>query len=604
MLICRFEIVSQQRSHVFLQVRDFGYALFYLEVIMNNNQFSGYPSIDKPWLQYYSDTAKNAILPTGNMYEYMLECNKNRDNIVALNFFGKKITHQQLRKNIDLCAQALVASGVNKGDIVSLCLLTIPETVYLLYAINKIGAIANFIVLNSTDKEIKKQIETCHSKIIITIDKIAPKIISSLDNAKEKSIIIIPLSQSMPKHIAFFYNINPNNKISPLTNTIQWKNFINNGKNLKTNFTKSTAEDPAVIEYTGGTTGESKGVLLSNRAGNALAFNYKNAETIFHFSPGERFLDILPPFLAYGLFLGIHMPLCVGTECILSPDPSVQNFPAYVRKYKPNHFTGGAMHIEYLMKHPKTQNMDYHFLITAAFGGDKASPEWEERATTFFDSHHARYGIINGYGMTETAGACCTTSHELKRMIPFAKNNVKVIDIDTGNELKYGQEGEICISGPTLMDGYFQNIEATNEVMFYDNGEKWLRTGDLGYVTQDGYFIISGRLKRIFMSAGSDDVIYRVYPMKIEATISKCPCVHKCSVVGKPNGEKGYLPIAYVVLNSGVNSDFAINEISSMCKNELPESSWPVEYRFLDNLPSTPAGKVDYRALERQVLEE
>lgn len=566
-------------------------------------KLTGYPSIDKPWLKYYSEEAINAPLPTGSMYDYMLHCNEKRLDAVALNYFGKKITHRQLQNNIDTCAKALTAYGVKPGDFISLCLLAIPETVYLLYAINKIGAVCNFLVLNSTEQALHKQIALSGSRIVITMDMTENKVVNAAVGTSVEKIITLALSESMPCYLSLLMKLKKG-KTDNTSGTVRWKDFLKSGARIPLPENQTKNEDIAVIEYTGGTTGESKGVVLTNHAGNALAFHYRHAEKIFHFHAGERFLNILPPFLAYGLYLGIHMPLCVGTECILSPDPSPQTFPKLICQYKPNHFTGGALHLEHLMNFPAVQKLDLSFLITAAYGGDKSSKEWEMRTAAFFDQHNAPYGIVNGYGMTETAGACCTTSHELKHMIPFVKNNIKIIDVDNGKELQYGQEGEICVSGPTLMQGYYQNEKATSEAIWEENGIRWLHTGDLGYVTEDGHFVISGRLKRIYWTTDENNTIFRVYPMQIEATLNKHPLVHKCSVVGKPDDNKGFLSVAFIVLQKATCTEIVVSELKKLCEQELPETSWPYEYRIVDSLPTTGAGKVDYRALEREAVKE
>ena len=565
---------------------------------MEEKKLTGYPSIDKPWLKYYSEEAINAPLPEGSMYDFMCDCNKMRLSKPALNYFGKKISHQQLRKNVDICARALAANGVKSGDFVDLCLLAVPEAVYLLYAVNRLGAICNFLVLSATEKDLHKQISLCGSKLLITMDMVEDKIANAIKDTAIEKVVTVSVSESMPAPLSAFMKLK-SRKPGHLK-TVSWKAFLNSGAKSKLPDHIAGDQDSAVVEYTGGTTGESKGVLLSNQAANALALHYLSAKTILHFQAGETFLDIIPPFLAYGLFFGIHMPLCVGTECILSPDPAPQNFPKLFYRYKPNHFAGGPLHIDNLIQQLSVKQLDLSFLTTAGFGGDAGNNEWEARASDYLKKNHAKYELINGYGMTEVAGAFCTTSHEIRHMLPFAKNNVKIIDVDTGKELPYGQEGEICISGPTMMKEYFKNEEETSAAIWEENGVRWLHTGDLGYITEEGYFVISGRLKRIFYSVGSDNVVSRVYPMKIESTICKCTHVDKCSVVGKPNGEKGYLPIAFVVLREGADKDMVIAELESVCKQELPEASWPYAYRIVDKLPTTPAGKVDFRALERE----
>lgn len=564
---------------------------------MEEKKLTGYPSIDKPWLKYYSEEAIHAPLPTGSMYDYMCSRNQDRLDDVALIYLGREITHKQLRKNVDMCAKALIANGVKSGDFVSLCLLAIPEVVYLLYAVNKIGAVCNFLVLNATEKDLHRQIALCDSKLIVTMDMVENKIVNAAIGTSAEKIVSVSVSQSMPFYLSALMKLK-RAKAGTSSSAIRWIEFLKSGLHINLPEHQADDLDPAVVEYTGGTTGEPKGVLLSNLAVNTSAFHYISADTVLDFQKGQRFLDIIPPFLAYGLFLGIHMPLCVGLEVVISPDPAPSNFPKQLLKYRPNHFSGGVLHIDSIMNDPDVQRADLSFISTAAYGGDGASQEWEERASEYLRRHGDAHGLLNGYGMTESAGAFCTTTHKTKEMIPFVNNNIKIIDVDSGLELPYGQEGEVCISGPTLMQCYYKNETATEEVMWEENGVRWLHTGDLGYVTEDGYFIISGRIKRIFWSMGHDDVIYRVYPMKIEKVIYTCDMVCKCSVVGKPNADRGFLPIAFIVLQAGTEKKTAVAKIKAVCEAELLQNSWPYEYRIVNTLPVTPAGKIDYRALE------
>lgn len=257
--------------------------------------------------------------------------------------------------------------------------------------------------------------------------------------------------------------------------------------------------------------------------------------------------------------------------------------------------------MEAMIKNEQVQKMNLSFAKSVAYGGDGMSKEWEEKISHFLRVHHAPYGVMKGYGMTEMAAPICISGCLGDEMIPLFCNNVKILDIDTGEELGYNQEGEICISGPTMMMEYYKNSEATREIVFEENGEKWLRTGDLGHVTKEGYFRLTGRLKRILWSIGADKTPSRVYPMEIENVLSRHSAVDKCAVVGRINGEKGYLVIAYVTLKSKDIGDNVEKELRQLCRQELKENAWPFEYHFVEKLPTTGAGKIDFRTLEKWV---
>ena len=565
-----------------------------------NENMTGYPSIDKPWMKYYSEEAINAPLPEGSMYDYMTACNAGRSDEPALNYFGRKITHRKLQTEIDRCARALSACGVKAGDVVSLCLLAIPEAVYLLYAVNKLGAVANFLVLNATPQELHEQIIAVKSKVVITVDLVEEQIAEAVKDSCAEQVISVSLAQSMPTVTAVLFRMKA--KPAPTTLT-SWNSFMEAGKNVDAIYPANAKESAAVIEYTGGTTGKAKGVVISNGAANSVAFQYITATSVLDIHPGQRFLDILPPFLAYGVFFGVHTAICAGLENILCPDPSPANFPNLFVRFKPHHFSGGPLHIDAMMKDKRIQKMNLSFVHTAAYGGDGMSEEWELAASQFLTERNAPYGLLKGYGMTEAAATLCTKTHHTDEMIPLARNNVRVCDLDTGEELRIGQEGEIFFSGPSIMTEYFQNPSETAEAFYEKDGVRWLRTGDLGYISENGGFHITGRIKRILWAVGPDNVPYRVYPMEIERVLCTHPSVKVCAVVGLANGEKGFLPIAYVVLKDSIQREVIERDLAELCAKELHDNALPYAYHFMDKLPTTPAGKVDFRTLERMAAE-
>ena len=339
--------------------------------------------------------------------------------------------------------------------------------------------------------------------------------------------------------------------------------------------------------------------MISSNSANAFSAHYLTSKDIFNIDRSHKFLNILPPFLAFGTFACTHMPLCNGFEVILFPDSSPNKLPELIIKYKPNHFCCGPLHLTELMKNKTIQNMDLSFIYSAIYGGENQSDEWQKMISDFLRSHGSKYSVINGYGMTEAAGAICTVTHKVEMLITYAKNVIKIVDPDTGDECKYNNSGEILVSTPTMMMGYYKNTDETNKVIFEENGIRWLRTGDLGQMSEDGKLTITGRLKRIYWKK-SGDAIVRVYPMRIEDELSTFERVERCTVVGKKDDTVGFQSIAFIILkDKSANTEAVKSTLDELCRDNLTESHIPDEYGFVDDFPLTRAGQVDYRALEK-----
>lgn len=367
------------------------------------------------------------------------------------------------------------------------------------------------------------------------------------------------------------------------------------------NYQKDT---PAVVVHTGGTTGLPKGVVLSNENVNAIAHQY-----FYGLQPErrQRFLNIMPPFIAYGIAIGIHMPLCCGNTDILIPQFAPSEFASLMIKYKPNHFCGVPTHFDSLMDSPQMKDFDLSFLVSAGVGGDHLSLKNEEKINHFLKSHGSKHKVSKGYGMTETCSCSCSCliynddSNEVGSVgVPLIGNTVAIYEIGSQKELPYNEQGEICVTGPTTMLGYYDNETETRKVIHrHADGSKWVHTGDVGYMTEDGLVYVVDRIKRIIVRTDG----FKVYPSTIENVISKHESVTICAVVGvRDNGySQGLLPQAFVVLKDGFAGREATvqKEIEVLCEKELAEYALPVAYTFLTALPLTAIGKVDYRALEQ-----
>ncbi|MBQ0135366.1 MAG: long-chain fatty acid--CoA ligase, partial [Oscillospiraceae bacterium] len=359
---------------------------------------------------------------------------------------------------------------------------------------------------------------------------------------------------------------------------------------------------PVAIIYTSGTTGVPKGAQLTHDSINAVAFQYRYP---FPYNRGDRFLDIMPPFIAYGLSCGIHMPLTLGLTLVIIPAFVPEEFPNYILKYKPNFFMGVPAHFEYIVTSEKMKDVDLSFVKVAAMGGDALNPDLELAIDKFLKDHNSSSKVYKGYGMTEMSAAAASTLSCINGEkfgsvgVPFQHNVVSVFEPGTDHELKYGEIGEFCICGPGMMYGYFNNDEETDKVLIkHSDGKIWAHTQDVGYIDEEGFIYFKDRIKRIFVRPDG----HNVWPSVIESTVIKHDAVKDCAVVGLPNpkGKNGKIPAAFVVLKDGVERDKAEieKELREICLKEIPERDGALLYYFIDEIPHTPIGKVDYRALE------
>ena len=561
-------------------------------------------SKEKPWLKYYSEESLAKPMPSTSVYSYMKWSNRGRVNETAIHYYGKDIKFKKFFADIDECANAFSAIGVKKGDIVSFVSVAIPECITAVYALNKLGATANTIDPRMDKESIKRMIQESDSKITIVIDVAFPKIKPIMDDIAQEKILVhgawrsLPLVKKIAMKLAVKTDVPYGDKV------LRWDDFLALGKDTVAIEAPYDLDDVVAITYTGGTTGFPKGVMLTNRSMNAAAFNFKRAGLAV--TAGERFLGIIPIFTSYGMVCGMHMPLCFRAQLVPIPRFIPTSFGDLVKQFKPNHMISTPAFYELMMNSKAVKNLDLSFLVTMGSGGDTMNEGLENKLVDFMVKHNIKYPLAQGYGMSEVSAAASFCVNEIYKRgsvgIPSVTTTISIFDPDTQQELGYNEVGEVCITGPSMMKGYFKRPEETANVMReHEDGLTWVHSGDLGYIDEDGFLFIIGRVKRMITRFDG----HKVFPVNIESLVSEREDVHNCSVIGVRDREhmQGHYPMVLVEFVEGVDKEKTCREIFKICSEKLEERGQPVAVVAIDKVPITGAGKNDYRTLEKEYVD-
>ena len=559
-----------------------------------------------PWLKYYGNTPASLEYPHKTMYEMVEAAAKRHPNHVAYVFMGKKTTYTEFMKRIQAAAQGLYKMGIRKGDKVTICMANTPQALDCFYALNRIGAIPNMIHPLSASQEIAFYLNFSKSKAVLTLDQFYYKvaeILPQLENPTE--ILIARVADELPAPLSALYPLTKSAravKKLPKAGYTLWYDMVKAGKNTRLPAQKSRYDSCGAILYSGGTTGTTKGIMLSNLNFNALALQTIAASG---FSMEEisnmKMLAVMPVFHGFGLGIGIHTPLVAGGTCILIPQFNVKVYAKTLMKQKPNLIPGVPTLFEALLRTEDLEGADLSFLKGIFSGGDSLSPELKKKVDAFLREHNCSEQIREGYGTTECVTASCLTPKDYARQgsigVPFPDTYYKIVEPGTTNEVGPNIEGEICISGPTVMLGYMDNpYETANTLRRHYDGRIWLHTGDLGHMDQDGFVYFRQRIKRMIVTSG-----YNVYPSQLENIIDANDKVLLSCVIGVKDPYRVQRVKAYVVPMPGVEPSEALKqEILDYCSGRIAKYAMPREIEFRKELPKTLVGKVAYRVLEEE----
>ena len=559
-----------------------------------------------PWETHIGDVPMHLEYFEGSMYEAVeLIAQKYPDN-VAFDFMGKSTTYTELLTNIKTCARALKTIGIKAGDKITVAMPNCPQAIYMFYAINLVGAIGNMIHPLSAEKEIEFYLNESGSVAAITLDQFYGKFASIRKNTGINNLIIASIKDALSPAMKVGYMLTQGRKIDKLpadAPVILWNDFMKLSKCSCEPRNCVSGKDPAVILYSGGTTGTTKGIVLTNLNFNALGQQVIATNPMF--KPGDKMLAAMPIFHGFGLGVCIHTMLTQGGRCILVPRFTPKTYAKDLVKNRCNFIAGVPTLYEAMLRLSDMDGADLSCLKGVFSGGDSLSIELKKKFDKFLKDHNASIQVREGYGTTETVTACCLTPTNIYKEgsigVPFPDTYIKIVVPGTANELPYGEEGEILLAGPTVMQEYMHHPEETAQTLRkHEDGLTWVYTGDLGTMDEDGFVYFKGRAKRMIVTSG-----YNVYPAQMENIIDAHKFVQMSCVIGVPDPYKMQKIKAFVKLNPGIEKNEQTKQaILEHCKKHVAKYAMPYDVEFRDELPKTLVGKVAYRVLEEEELEK
>ncbi len=558
-------------------------------------------NVKAPWREQLGDVPFTLSYFRGTMFQAVEKIAEKYPDFIAFDFMGKATKYKTFLKEIRRCADALHSLGVRENDCVTIAMPNCPQAVKMFYAVNLAGGICNMIHPLSAEKEIEFFLNESKSVTAITLDQFYGKFADVRGNTGLRNLIITSVKDELPVHIKAGYGLTEGRKTKKLPDdapVIYWNDFLRMADGSFRGVERGS-DDPAVILYSGGTTGTTKGILLSNLNFNALSQQVIATNPMFR--PGDRMLAAMPLFHGFGLGVCVHTMLTQGGRCILIPRFTAESYAKQIVKYKCNFIAGVPTLYEALLRIPAMDGADLSSLKGVFSGGDSLSVELKKKFDSFLAEHKASVQIREGFGLTECVTASCLTPYHMAKEgsigLPFPDTYYKIVRPNTDEELPYGEEGEIVIAGPTVMKEYINQPQETADTLRrHSDGLTWLHTGDLGIMDARGFIYFRGRAKRMIISSG-----YNVYPGQLENILDANELVQMSCVIGIPDPYRMQKVKAFVMLKPGVPATKETKDaLMAYCRKYIAKYAMPCDIEFRAELPKTLVGKVAYRLLEEE----
>lgn len=551
---------------------------------------TGYPSIDKPWLKYYSEEAINTPLPECTVWENIYKRNKDHLTDTALLYFGKKISYGKLFSEIDRTAKALTSLGVKNGDNVAICMPAVPEAIYTILALNKLGANAGMLNPTFNETQLTDRVNEIEASVLVVVNELYTTIQNVIPKTSIKHIVTCPAANSLGAFVRLV------KKVKPISGTLRWNVFIQQGRGTSYQTASYEKQKPAIMVFSSGTTGASKGIQLTNDGINATIHEYECGD--FGFKRQDIYFAQIPIWFSTGICVTMLTPLAFGIITLLEPVYDFELFRRHILKYKPNFLITAMGLLDYLMNKQPRSEAYKHFMYLCA-GGEYVAPVAEEKYNRWLADNGNLRGLHKGYGMCECGGTVTYSCERINTVgaagIPMPHVTVAAFDLVTGEEKRYGERGEIRVLTPCRMLGYYKKPVETAKYFHSDaHGNVWACTGDMGYVAEDGNVYVSGRISDSYVTSNGRTV----YLFDIERAVLDIPQVRQCKAI--PHEINGVMThICHTALIGGANLEETLRMIKKHCAEKLESTHQPELFRFYDDaLPVAPSGKLNVNEMK------
>ncbi|QTN00014.1 long-chain-fatty-acid--CoA ligase [Sediminibacillus dalangtanensis] len=549
---------------------------------------------EKPWLkQYPADIPTSIRYDEKPLHEYLEESASNNPKMKALYFMGREMTYEEVYNQALKVAGFLQSIGIEKGDRVAIMLPNTPQAVIGYYAVLLAGGIVVQTNPLYQERELEYQLQDSGAKVIICLDILLPRVSQVKKNTALDHIIVTQIKEYLPfpKNLIYPFiqkkQYNMVVKLEASADTHLWNQVISEtGHDLKA-CAIDPKQDLALLQYTGGTTGYPKGVMLTHY--NLVSNGLMSQAWLGSKQKRDIVMGVLPFFHVYGMTTVMNYSVMTGSKMILMPKFEPEDVLKTIEKQKPTVFPGAPTIYIALLHHPRLKQYDLSSIEACLSGSAPLPAEVQQQFQNV-----TKGKLVEGYGLTESSPV--THSNFLNGNnvngsigVPWPDTDVKIVDMETFQELPNGEVGEIAVKGPQVMKGYWNRKEETEQVL--KNG--WLLTGDIGYMDERGYFYVVDRKKDMIIAGG-----YNIYPREVEEVLYEFNGVQEVVIAGVPDEYRGETVKAYIVPKQGVQ--LVEKELDQFCRKRLAAYKVPRIYEFMDELPKTAVGKI----LRRKLVEE